>query len=182
MKKLKTKIVKNSLSITIALFGIIYSNTTSHTYDNKQRHKVISRNLNHISCIESNCGKNKKHRIVNHGLNAGDRAAGSYGLMPITTKEIINKNPKLSIKYGHIAKLPHDKINKIINLNDNIDKEIASAHWDRLGKAFPKDEIRRVYAWKNGITGAKRASALKINSDPYVKKFKRLKYIEISSN
>ena len=156
---------------------VIYSNSISDDKDIIVEH-VVPKNLKHISCIESNCGKNKKHKTVKYGLNAGDSAAGAFGLMPITTKEIIHKSERLRSKYSYITKLSHNKINKIINVHENIDKEIASEHWARLSKIFPQDEIRRVYAWKNGITGAKRASKTKMYNDPYVKKFKALQRLD----
>jgi len=131
--------------------------------------------LEHISFIESSSGKNKKHKLVNYGLNRGDRASGLTGLMPLTIKETINKNPTLKSKYSHLLDKPHPEIVSFINSNEDADKEIANAHWDRLLRLFPRDELRRAYAWKNGITGALKASDNKVSSHPYVEKFKSLK-------
>jgi hypothetical protein len=126
--------------------------------------------------MESSSGKNKRHKLVRYGLNYGHRAAGDTGLMPITVKEIVSKNPELKHKYGLISKMSPDKVTLFINNNQDAEHEIANAHWYRLTKLFPNNESKRVYAWKNGISGAIRASESDVKSHPYVKKFIKLKY------
>lgn len=136
----------------------------------------LTPDLKHISEIESNSGKNKKHKLIRYGLNKGHRAAGSTGLMPLTIKEIIKKDTALKRKYISLTKKSAAEITAIVNQNEQIEKEVANSHWHRLTKIFPKNERRRAYAWKNGVTGALRASEKQISEHPYVKKFINLKY------
>jgi hypothetical protein len=136
--------------------------------------------LHHIAFIESSSGKNKKHKTVNYGLNRGDSAAGLTGLMPHTIKEIVGKNPDIKAKYGSLLDKDHNEITSYVNSNENADKELANKHWSRLSRVFPRDELRRVYAWKNGVTGAIKASDDQVKSHPYVRKYLNLKYQERS--
>jgi hypothetical protein len=172
------KLVKNIIIAATLLTTL----NTSEVANNKDKPEVkntevqLSPDLSHISKIESNSGKNKNHKLVRYGLNKGHRAAGLTGLMPITIKETISKNTNLNKKYGSIINLSATQITSIINSNETIDKEIANAHWNRLSKLFPRNEEKRAYAWKNGITGAIQASDRQISEHPYVRKFIQLKY------
>lgn len=127
--------------------------------------------LHNIAFIESSSGKNLNHPTVNWGLNRGDRAGGQFGMMPITAKETISKNPSLREKYSHLLNAPHADITKFLNSDSDASQELASAHFNRLLKIFPSDPLKRAYAWNNGITGALRASKSEVTSHPYVRKF-----------
>lgn len=133
--------------------------------------KQLHPDLDHIAFIESNSGKNLKHPTVKYGLNAGHKAGGQFGMMPITAKETVKKNRSLRDRYSHLLAASHTDITKFLNSNSEASKEIASAHFDRLLKIFPKDSLKRAYAWNNGISGAMKASKEEIVSHPYVKKF-----------
>lgn len=137
---------------------------------------TVHPDLEHISQIESSSGTNKAHKTVQYGLNAGHSATGSYGLMPITVLETVKKNPDLSLRYNHLTNMSPNDITSYLNQNNTADAEIASAHWNRLGKLFPRDEARKAYAWKNGITGALRASDEEVTGHPYVKAYIKNKY------
>jgi hypothetical protein len=170
-KKLK------NFAAAAALLGSI-SNISLDTLDKPQKdtpsvskEKQLHPDLNHIAFIESNSGKNLKHPTVNYGLNAGHRAGGQFGMMPITAKETVKKNPSLRDKYSHILNASHTDVTKFLNNNSEASKEIASAHFDRLLRIFPKDSLKRAYAWNNGISGAMKASKEEIVSHPYVRKF-----------
>jgi hypothetical protein len=172
------KLIKNMI-IAATLLTTFNTSEISNNKDKeilKNAEVRLSPDLSHISKIESNAGKNKKHKLVKHGLNRGHRAAGSTGLMPLTIKETIDKNKDLSRKYKSITRMEATQITHFINNNEIIEKEIANAHWARISKVFPRNEKRRAYAWKNGITGAIRASDKQISEHPYVKKFIQLKY------
>jgi GNAT superfamily N-acetyltransferase len=130
--------------------------------------------LRHIASIESSDGKNKKHQKTTVGLNAGDTAAGSTGLMPITVKEAIKKNPKLMERHSNILSMSSDQITQHLNNNPSIEADIANHHWDRLHHVFGGDKPRMAYAWRNGITAAKNATQEQIDSHPYVQKFNKL--------
>lgn len=172
------KLIKNIVIATTLLTTL----NTSDLISNKDKEPVkaqkveLSPDLKYISEIESNSGKNKKHKLIRYGLNKGHRAAGATGLMPLTIKEVIKKDASLSKKYISIVRMDPKKITIIVNQDEQIEKEVANSHWKRLTKLFPKNEKRRAYAWKNGVTGALRASEKQVSEHPYVKKFINLKY------
>lgn len=172
------KLIKNIVIATTLLTTLNTSDLIRKTQtEAPETPKIqLSPDLRHISEIESNSGKNKKHKLVKHGLNKGHRAAGSTGLMPLTIKEIIKKDTTLNRKYHSITKLNATEITSLVNKDEQIEKEVANSHWRRLTKIFPKNERRRAYAWKNGVTGALRASEKQVSDHPYVKKFIKLKY------
>lgn len=134
--------------------------------------------LNHellpIAAIESSSGKNKNHAVTKVGLNRGHQAGGATGLMPITVKETIKRNPALAGKYAHLADSPHAEITSHLNSNPDFEAEVANTHWARLHRVFPGDPARRAYAWRNGITAARMASRDEVHSHPYVQKFLKL--------
>lgn len=131
--------------------------------------------LERISQIESSGGKNKNHAKTLVGVNAGDTAAGSTGLMPIMARETISKNPELKHKYSHLASLSNDAFTDHLNKNPSDEADISNHHWARLDKKFGSDSARKAYAWRNGITAANVASNEKIAAHPYVQKFMNMK-------
>lgn len=163
--------------IKIALVSALFLNLSviSHNKDefndSLSKRNLLDLDLEKIGHIESNSGKNTNHPVVRYGLNRGDRAGGQFGLMPITVKETISKNPLLKVKYGHILNLSNKKVTLFLNNNKKASDEIASSHWKRLKKIFPKDKLKRVYAWNCGITCALKASKQEVIKSKYVKKF-----------
>jgi hypothetical protein len=127
--------------------------------------------LEHIAFIESSNGKNKNHEMTNVGLSAGQTAGGSTGLMPLTVKEVVAKSPELSKKYSHLIDAPHGQVTAFINNHPEAEAEIANTHWKNLSNKFHNDRPRMAYAWRNGVTAAKRADVSTIFSHPYVQKF-----------
>lgn len=132
---------------------------------------TLDPDLEKIAQIESSGGKNKNHEMTKVGLNAGDTAGGSTGMMPIMAQEILRKNPDLAKKYSDLTSASHDDITSAINSNPEMEADLANAHWDRLNKVFGGDTARMAYAWRNGITAAKKASDVQVQEHPYVQKF-----------
>jgi hypothetical protein len=142
----------------------------------QQDEEQIHPDLDKIHQLESSSGKNFKHPVVNHGLNRGDRAGGGFGVMPITARETIRKNPLLRKKYAKILNMSNKQITSFLNSDKRASKDIANSHWNKLLKVFPKDRLRRAYAWNCGVTCALKASNKEVVNNSYVKKF-----IKISS-
>lgn len=131
-----------------------------------------------ISAIESNYGKNKKHRKVLHGVNLGHTAAGATGLMPLTVKDTVKKDKDLSERYPQTISMNHDDLTNFINKNPSIENKIANKHYNRLLKIFSNNKNRAAYAWRNGISAAKSKSDNEIVNDPYVKAVNSVKKAE----
>jgi len=145
--------------------------------------------LDHIKQIESSMGKNVKHKDVNYGINAGSSAYGAYGLMPVQILDTLHYDKALKHKHPHLAEMnpiaDEDKVKNYMKAYPNLETEIVKSHWNRLGKKFEGDTNRMAYAWKNGLTGAMKATDEQIKEHPYVKKFnslKKLKTLETKVN
>ena len=124
-----------------------------------------------IAFIESSSGTNFNHPVVKSGMHAGHQAAGKYGLMPLTIKDIILKNSHLKSHYQKLANLKPKDITKIINRNEKLDKYLAMFLWKKLRTEFgPR---RSAYAWYHGPSKARVASLETIMNSEYVKKFSK---------
>lgn len=55
--------------------------------------KQLETFLHYISQLESSGGKNVNHPVVETGPQAGEQAVGSYGMMPNTKQEFMNRYP-----------------------------------------------------------------------------------------
>jgi len=135
--------------------------TPAHVEQAKPESVQIHPELKPIKMIESSGNKNTNHPQVNYGLNAGTRAMGSVGVMPLTAIETLKADPNLRSKYSEVAQLnyktDHDKIHQFFKQKPDALKEVANAHWNRIRRQFPNDLNRAVYAWNQGITAAHKA-------------------------
>lgn len=135
--------------------------------------------LKYIEMIESSGGKNTKHKLVTSGLNAGTKAIGKYGLMPLQVLETIRKEPKLAEKYPDFVNYHHvrdqNKIAQKFKEDPNFENEIANTHWQKLHSKFDGNESKMAHAWLNGIQGTIDASLDQISNHDYVKKYKKYK-------
>jgi hypothetical protein len=114
--------------------------------------------LKAIAQVESGGGKYTHHKTVNHGLNAGSSAYGSYGLEPITMKEYLTKNPRFKA-HRAAASLPDDQLKHYVAGHKGLEDQIASAHYDRLSNIFGGDIDKIGHAWFNGVAGTQKALA-----------------------
>lgn len=128
--------------------------------------------LRTVAAVESAGNTNYDHKTVTHGLNAGQTAAGAYGLMPITTVETIKKNPILNKKYGHVLKMAPNEVKSALEKDPKMQDEIARAHLDRLRRIFGNNPQTIGYAWLQGVTKTKRdiANGVDIKSHWHVQK------------
>lgn len=141
---------------------------------------VIKNNFNDkilrtIAAVESNGGNNLKHPIMENGLNIGQSAMGSYGLMPITVREVIKKNTILNKKYQYLLNLSLDDLYSELEKHPKIQYEIASSHLERLTKIFGNNPKLIGYAWLQGVEGTKKAikDGKDIDNHWHIKKFMR---------
>lgn len=120
--------------------------------------------LNAISMVESSGGKNTEHeRLPADSIHQGERAYGSYGLTPLLIRETIGKHKDLARKYGHLKDLKGDQFHQQMGEHPELEKIIASRHYDRLARKFGHDPAKIGFAWLNGISGAMKA--IKNNAD-----------------
>ena len=173
-------VLEKGLKHAIAGVAMLASTGTAspaveHVDHPKTAQVFLHNDLNSIAQIESTGGKNKQHQKTTVGLNAGDTAGGSTGLMPKTIFDAVSHDKNLGKKYGHVLSMKPDEVTQQINANPSMENEIANSHWAHIDKVFGKDHARKAYAWRNGITAAKTASDLDVSNHPYVKKFLALR-------
>ncbi len=112
--------------------------------------------LNAIAQVESRGGKDTKHKTITTGLNAGSSAVGRYGLMPLTIKDLVSKEPALN-KYKGVLKQSDSEIHSLAAKHPTFEKDVASAYYDKLNNAFNGDINNIAHAWLNGKAGTNRA-------------------------
>ena len=128
-----------------------------------------SSELSAISLNESSGGVYKEHKRMTKGMHKGTVAAGSYGLMPLTAKDIVRGNPSLKAKYGFLLTMDNDSVTGALNTNASMDREIATTMWKGLRKHL--DRYRAAYAWLNGSKRAGTLSEEVILGHYYVQRF-----------
>lgn len=128
--------------------------------------KQIDEFLEIIGYIESFNGKYTNHKKIEDGIHKGHRAAGIYGLMPNTIKEILNyflidgcdrkdfkrlidsDNPKFIKKYTEdnpkIEKALARRLAKKVLLDTNYNEEKAAYMWF-MGHNLSQDRVEKKY-------------------------------------
>jgi hypothetical protein len=103
--------------------------------------------------VESSGGKNTNHAIVTSGLNAGTRSSSAYGIMPLSSKELISKNPELKKQYGHLLKLKGKDFHEAYHKDPELDRKLASHYYNKAAKLFGNDPHKILHSWLNGRQG-----------------------------
>lgn len=180
-KGFKTKMA--GLATVASMLGVPYGSTTISPAQSQtpsmqlEGPELVSphKDLEPISYIESRNGKQMSHPTVTWGLNSGTRAIGLYGLMPITVHETAKKDPTVGNTYPQLKRWDPIKDHKMyedfLAKHPTAQHHVANSLWGRLRRIFGKDKDRAVYAWNNGVTGAKTASSQDIINHPYVKEY-----------
>lgn len=121
---------------------------------NKEKERILAS----IMDVESSGGKNVEHEAPHFGTMHGkERAYGKYGLMPITIRETIKRNPNLMNKHSKAINLMGSDLHNYMDKNPGLEDAIANSHYDRLSKHFGNDPVKIARAWIGGITGTKTA-------------------------
>jgi len=130
----------------------------------------VEKELRAIEFLESTNGQFVKHKLVSSGINKGTRAGGNFGLMPLTVKELVEKNQYLLKKYKYVLYMNNDEITAFLINNPEADKDIARFFWKKLRKRF--DSTRSAFSWFHGPNAGARATVEQVEGSEYVKKFK----------
>jgi len=117
------------------------------------KHKM----LRTIASVETSSGQNLNHETVDRGLNRGHKAYGKYGLMPITIKEVLTKDPQFKNHFHAAQKLEGNQVHAYMQKNPGLEDQVARSHLRRLRAKFGDDPAKIGYAWLNGVTGTNKA-------------------------
>jgi hypothetical protein len=123
-----------------------------------------------LQFIESTNGQNTEHALVTSGVHAGTRAGGYYGVMPITAKEVITRNPKAFSRFLYVLDMTNDQVTNELNENRRFDNFITRFMWNKLRNKYPRNQAACAWFWGQNSYRCKDA---KIAQDlQYVNKFK----------
>jgi GNAT superfamily N-acetyltransferase len=115
-----------------------------------------SKMLRTIAAVESSGGKNINHDVVNSGLNAGMKAHGKYGMMPLTIQETIKLDPQFK-DHRHIVGKSGPETRAYVESVPGLEDKLAYSHLKRIKSHFGQDPAKIGMAWLNGIQGTKNA-------------------------
>lgn len=112
--------------------------------------------LDAIAHVESSGGKYTDH-VPAGGMHRGDRAYGKYGLMPLTIKEIVSKNPEMRYKHGKMLQMDSPQVHEYMSKKPGLEDKVAEAYYNRLNKVFRGKKEDIAMAWLNGVSGTMKA-------------------------
>lgn len=139
--------------------------------------KKILEFLNKIAKMESDSGRNINHEVVSSGPQKGQHAVGSYGLLPVTIKDVIKRaqlQGNMPTDWKQFDNLTDDQIrNKILERPD-LENQIAQSLAGRVLTKQHNDPNRAAYAWNHG-TNLSYLPDDRLEDDQYANKFKHLK-------
>ncbi len=124
--------------------------------------KSVSHELAPIAHLESSCSKDLGHK--QHKDGEYYTAFGPLGLKPATAHEEYSKA---------YPKLDQERFLVRFKSDQNLYFKLANLHWARLKRVFGTKHAA-VYAWRRGISAARKTSDHQIKLDPYVAKYMEL--------
>lgn len=145
----------------------------------EQKADEIENFLKVIAMIESSGGKNFDHATIKSGIHKGHQAAGTYGLMPNTTYEVLNRLRQRGQMPEELIKLrtmEPKAVKAYIEQNPEIEEYLAKELAQHVLNKQQGDEEKAAYSWYQGHN----LSPDKIEQKPYgehdyVKKYQKYK-------
>ncbi len=138
----------------------------------------ISKFLEKIKMLESSGGLNTNHETMETGIHKGQSAYGSYGLMPNTIQELVNRKrleTGLDPDYESLDKHSPDEVKAILQQKPDIEERLAQQLAERLFNKNIEDE-KAAYGWKMGHNiPVEKITPEKLNSNEYVNRFRSLR-------
>ena len=129
--------------------------------------------LNAISQVESSGGQNTNHPVVQGGIQDGQQAIGSYGLMPNTIQELSNRARLNNTLTPDMAAASRDPAS--VKTNPALAQQYANQLADKVLNKFP-DQNMAAYAWNHGHNlSPQEVQDRDYMNDPYVQKFQKVR-------
>jgi hypothetical protein len=112
--------------------------------------------------LESSFGQNKNHKVIKSGIHKGDKAVGSYGLLPNTIKDVLTKaGSEINVlgklvpaenrqQFKDLAKLDKQELAKMVENDPAFEKTIARLLAKEVLFKNKNDLERATYAWEKG--------------------------------
>ena len=147
-----------------------------------QRELDIDNFLSIIGQIESSGGTNFDHAEIQDGMHEGHRAAGTYGLMPNTIDEILNRmrlqgevNPNLQ----SLSEMSPEEKKLAVENNPDMENALARSLANRVLDNQNNDEEKAAYSWFQGHNMSPQdIDEQDYQNHDYVKKYNKFKKIK----
>ncbi len=127
--------------------------------------------LDKTAMTESSGGTNFNHEPITSGSNAGQTAIGTYGLLPETVKEVVNRSKDNKLSY--LNDMDYDTLKAHLESNPDIEKQVARYLAQRVLKNQGGDLNKAYYAWRHGHNLSPETVEDKYQDDPDVQRFSR---------
>lgn len=134
--------------------------------------------LKTLGMIESSGGSNFNHPKIQSGIHKGHKAAGTFGLMPNTITETLNRmriNGTLTPELKALQSLGPRRVKEVIESNPEIERQIA----DKLAEHVLQkqgDEEKAAYSWFQGHNlSPEEIEQRKYQDHDYVQKYRKFK-------
>lgn len=152
--------------------------------DREEKERVDSF-LRTIQMIESSGGKNFNHPTMQSGMHQGHSAAGRYGLMPNTVKEVVGRMEREGYRFPMIgSQAPQSNrdpanLKQIVESNPDKEQRIAEYLAKQVLEKQRGNEERAAYSWLQGHNMTPEQVESKNYQDhDYVKKYNNFKNIK----
>lgn len=146
-------------------------------YQREMERDKLDRFLQTIGQIESSGGKNFDHQEIESGMHEGHRAAGTYGLMPNTVYEVLNRmrlEGPMQKQYSDLRQMEPDAVKQYIESNPEVEQKLAERLARRVLKNQGGDEEKAAYSWFQGHNlSPKDIEQRKYQEHDYVNKYKK---------
>ena len=137
----------------------------------------VDKFLKTIGMIESSGGKDFSHDLITSGMHKGHRASGTYGLMPNTVHEMLNRmqmEGKAEDDLMSLKDLSPDEMKQYIEQNPEAEQKLARYMAARALQRQGGDEEKAAYSWFQGHNlSPKDIESQNYQEHDYVKKFKK---------
>lgn len=148
-------------------------------YGGPEEKEKIMRFLNILSMIESSGGKNFNHPTIESGIHKGHQAAGTYGLMPNTVKEVVNRMQSEGMNLPSLNKVvggDPQQIKAAIEENPEDEQRLAEYLAKHVLTKQQGDEEKAAYSWFKGHNlSPERIEQEGYKDHDYVKKYNEFK-------
>lgn len=146
--------------------------------ENTKNNQELENFLEKIGFIESSSGRNIKHKLIKTGVQKGTRAIGTWGLMPNTVKELIERK-KIDKSADNqdlfLDSLDTPQLYSFISSNPQVEKKYAKQLAQYVLERAGGNAEKAAYMWNMGHNlSPNKITANELNSSDYVKKFRRL--------
>ena len=124
--------------------------------------------LNSVSQNESSGGTNFNHKMITSGPQIGQTAIGSFGLLPNTVREVLNRDKDPSL--DGLRDMSDEELKNELEQSPTTERQVARKLAERVITNQGGDMEKAAYAWRHGHNmKPERIESEDYRNDPYVK-------------